>query len=470
MKSHLPLALLALLACEGPFVPPPLGPPPPPTVASVQLAPDSATIVAGDTLPLIVTLRDSSGAALTGRTVAWQSADARVAIVSSGGVVLGIDAGATTVRATANGHADSVTVFVTPIVYTTISAGAAHTCATASNQHLYCWGDNASGQTGTGTGDLQEPTPRLIADPAPYSTVVAGGDHTCGLTAGGGVACWGKNDQGQLGRGGAPGTPSLPAPVATPLRFTALAAGASHTCGLTADGGTYCWGLDFAGQLGDGGTTFRDTPRRAISDVAFATLVAGANHTCALAAGGGAYCWGANALGQLGDSTRANRGTPVPVAGGLSFARLSAGGAHTCALTAAGAAYCWGGNIAGQLGTGTADSLEVTPQPVTGGLSFRVIAAGGAHTCGLTADSLAYCWGNDSDGELGDSAMTTQPIATPVLVRGGLRFADLRAGASHTCGITGTRLVYCWGSGLQGQLGQLFPHSSAVPLRVAGQP
>src|SRR3989442_1361450 len=370
MKSHLPLALLALLACEGPFVPPPLGPPPPPTVASVQLAPDSATIVAGDTLALIVTLRDSSGAALTGRTVAWQSADARVAIVSSGGVVLGLDAGATTVRATATGNADSVTVFVTPIVYTTISTGAAHTCATASNQHLYCWGDNASGQTGTGTGDLQEPTPRLIADPAPYSTVVAGGDHTCGLTAGGGVACWGKNDQGQLGRGGAPGTPSLPAPVATPLRFTALAAGA----------------------------------------------------------------------------------------------------AHTCALTAAGAAYCWGGNIAGQLGTGTADSLEVTPQPVTGGLSFRVIAAGGAHTCGLTADSLAYCWGNDSDGELGDSAMTTQPIATPVLVRGGLRFADLRAGASHTCGITGTRLVYCWGSGRQGQLGQLFPHSRAVPLRVAGQP
>src|SRR3989442_740115 len=357
MKSHLPLALLALLACEGPFVPPPLGPPPPPTVASVQLAPDSATIVAGDTLALIVTLRDSSGAALTGRTV-----------------------------------------------------------------------------------------------------------------AGRGLACWGKTHQGQLGRGGAPGTPSLPAPVATPLRFTALAAGASHTCGLTADGGTYCWGLDFAGQLGDGGTTFRDTPRRAISDVAFATLVAGANHTCALAAGGGAYCWGANALGQLGDSTRANRGTPVPVAGGLSFARLSAGGAHACALTAAGAAYGWGGNIAGQLGTGTADPLEATPQPVTGGLSFRGIATGGAHTCRLTADSLAYCWGNDSDGELGDSAMTTQPIATPVLVRGGLRFADLHAGASHTCGITGTRLVYCWGSGRQGQLGQLFPHSRAVPLRVAGQP
>jgi len=158
------------------------------------------------------------------------------------------------------------------------------------------------------------------------------------------------------------------------------------------------------------------------------------------------------------------------VAGGLSFARLTAGGAHTCGVTAAGAAYCWGANIAGQLGTGTADSLEVTPQPVSGGLHFRLIAAGGAHTCGLTADSLAYCWGNDTDGELGDGAASSQPTPTPMPVSGGLRFADLHAGSAHTCGITGAQTVYCWGLGLKGQLGQVTPRSSAVPLRVAGQP
>jgi alpha-tubulin suppressor-like RCC1 family protein len=310
----------------------------------------------------------------------------------------------------------------------------------------------------------------VIAAPAPYTSVAAGGDHTCGLTTGGAAVCWGRNDQGQLGRGGTPGNPALPAPVATTLRFALLVSGSGHSCGLATGGLTYCWGLDFAGQLGDGGTTFSDTPRPAITDTAFATLSAGSNHTCALTTGGRAFCWGANPLGQLGDSTRANRGTPVAVAGALVFTRLSAGGVHTCGLTATGAGYCWGANIAGQLGTGTADSLEISPQPVAGGLRFRVIAAGGAHTCGLTTDSLAYCWGNNADGELGAGATSSQPTTMPVPVSGALHFADLHAGSAHTCGITGAQIVYCWGLGLRGQLGQVTLHTSAVPLRVAGQP
>jgi len=464
------VALTALAACEGPFIPPPVPPPPPPAVASVQVAPASVRVVAGDTVSLTATLRDSSGALVTERPVAWQSADLLVAVVSPNGVVHGINPGTTAIRATAGGHTDSATVVVTPVVYTTISTGAAHGCATADNQHLYCWGDNTYGQTGTGSGNLVEPTPRLLADPAPYTSVAAGGDHTCGLTTGGAAVCWGRNDQGQLGRGGTPGNPALPAPVATTLRFALLVSGSGHSCGLATGGLTYCWGLDFAGQLGDGGTTFSDTPRPALTDTAFATLSAGSNHTCALTAGGRAFCWGANPLGQLGDSTRANRGTPVAVAGALVFTRLSAGGVHTCGLTATGAGYCWGANIAGQLGTGTADSLEISPQPVAGGLHFRVIAAGGAHTCGLTTDSLAYCWGNNADGELGAGATSSQPTTMPVPVSGALHFADLHAGSAHTCGITGAQIVYCWGLGLRGQLGQVTLHTSAVPLRVAGQP
>lgn len=473
MRSCLVVPLLALAACEGPFVAPPPSPPLSPTVASVQVTPNSATVVAGDTVPLTVTLRDSSGAILTGRAVIWQSADLSIAVVSPNGVVHGIDSGTTTIRASAGGHADSATVAVTPVVYTAISTGAsgAHACATANNHHVYCWGANTSGQTGTGSGNLEEPTPRLVADPAPYSAVAAGGDHTCGLTAGGVATCWGQNDQGQLGRDGAPGDPALPAPVATTLRFTALAAGGAHSCGLATNGGAYCWGLDFAGQLGDGATTSSATPRAVITDTTFLTLVAGANHTCALGASGLAFCWGANAKGQLGDGTLVNRGTPAPVAGALSFIRLSAGGTHTCGLSAAGTAYCWGANNGGQLGSApSGDSLAFIPVPVTGGLLFRVIVAGGAHSCGLTADSLAYCWGNDADGELGDGVTSSQPTITPVPVSGGLRFADLHAGSDHTCGITGTLLVYCWGRGLKGQLGQVTPRSSAVPLQVAGQP
>src|SRR5712692_1298168 len=420
MRRHLSMvALTALAACEGPFIPPPVPPPPPPAVASVQVAPASVRVVAGDTVSLTATLRDSSGALITERPVAWQSADLLVAVVSPNGVVHGINPGTTAIRATAGGHTDSATVVVTPVVFTAISTGAAHGCATADNQHLYCWGDNTYGQTGTGSGNLVEPTPRLLADPAPYTSVAAGGDHTCGLTTGGAAVCWGRNDQGQLGRGGTPGNPALPAPVATTLRFALLVSGSGHSCGLATGGLTYCWGLDFAGQLGDGGTTSSDTPRPALTDTAFATLSAGSNHTCALTTGGRAFCWGANPLGQLGDSTRANRGTPVAVAGALVFTRLS---------------------------------------------------AGGVHTCGLTTDSLAYCWGNNADGELGAGATSSQPTTMPVPVSGALHFADLHAGSAHTCGITGAQIVYCWGLGLRGQLGQVTLHTSAVPLRVAGQP
>jgi alpha-tubulin suppressor-like RCC1 family protein len=476
MNSHLPIvALTALAACEGPFVPPPMGPPPPPAVASLRLTPDSSTIVAGDTLALTVTLRDSAGQVLVGRPVAWETADSFIATVTPAGIVLGVDAGHTSVRASANGHADSVIVFVTPIVYTSISAGATHACATANNQYAYCWGDNTHGQTGTGSGALEDPTPRAVASATRFSLVAAGGDHTCALTPGGEVWCWGRNDRGQLGRN-LVGENGLAGPLATTLRFTALAAGSSHTCALATTGGAYCWGVDESGQLGDGSSGFSATPRAVTADTLFAAIAAGGSHTCALTATGAAYCWGSNAAGQLGDGYRLNglsfKNTPVAVAGGLTFVQISAGGSHTCAVTAAGVAYCWGANTAGQLGTGAADSFALTPQRVTGSVNFHTITAGGPHICGLSTDSLAYCWGNNADGELGNGTTSSQPTATPVPVSGGPHFADLRAGASHTCAITGGAglVIYCWGLGLQGQLGQAFPHSSAVPLRVTGQP
>jgi alpha-tubulin suppressor-like RCC1 family protein len=151
----------------------------------------------------------------------------------------------------------------------------------------------------------------------------------------------------------------------------------------------------------------------------------------------------------------------------LRFTAISAGGEFTCGLTATGAAFCWGRNTDGQTGTGSQDSIVLGPAPVAGGLVFRTITAGGQHACGIAADSLAWCWGANGSGQLGDSSQA--PRATPVAVRGGLRFADLRAGAAFTCGLTGGLVLYCWGNGTQGQLGRVLLGSSTVPVRVAGQ-
>ena len=466
MNRRWVVTALCLCACEGPFVPPrPPGPPPPP-VAVVQVTPDSANIIAGDTLRLSATLRDATGMTLTGRVVSWASSDSTVARVSQSGVVATFDSGAARITASAEGHADTVPVIVTPVRFTAVVTGGVHTCAPANNEHVYCWGDNTAGQVGTGTGTLIEALPRPAASATRFDRMTVGALHTCALATDGTAYCWGRNTENQLGRGMTPGNTTVPGLVFTTVKFDSVTAGGSHSCALR-DGTAYCWGLNANGQIGDGGTTPRPTPVTVQADAGLMAITAAVNHSCALTTGGAAECWGQNQFGQVGDSTQLDRHAPTAVVGSLTFTQISAGGGHTCAVTATGAGYCWGANTRHELGSGLSDSVVPAPAPITGGLSFRLLTAGGAHTCGLTTDSLAYCWGKNDAGQVGDSSMTEQPA--PVAVYGGIHFSDLRAGAAHTCGITAQLLVYCWGDGVRGQLGKGPLTPSLIPIKVAGQ-
>jgi alpha-tubulin suppressor-like RCC1 family protein len=157
----------------------------------------------------------------------------------------------------------------------------------------------------------------------------------------------------------------------------------------------------------------------------FASVSVGAEHTCALTAGGVAYCWGDNQLGQLGDTAVVGATAPHPVAGSLTFLGLDAGGAHSCGITRDRVARCWGADGNGQLGgpaTNTcigpsaAGPCSPIPQAVTGTYSFAVISAGNQHTCALTTDQRAFCWGLNSNGQLGGSAAaaSTTPVAVAV--------------------------------------------------------
>ncbi len=250
-----------------------------------------------------------------------------------------------------------------------------------------------------------------------------------------------------------------------------MSGGGVHTCGVTTDNRAYCWGHNLFGQLGDGTTTDRLTPVAVAGTLRFRQVSARAGVTCGVTTDYRVYCWGNNSSGQLGDGTQyTDRLTPVPVAGGRQFRQVDAGSYHTCGVSYPDSrAYCWGWNTSGQLGNGTVavNLYRLTPVAVAGTLPFRQVSAGYHHTCGVTTDNRAFCWGSNISGQLGDSSTASQRL-TPSRVAGTRRFRQVDAGRLHTCAVTTYDRAFCWGDGRTGQIGDGKTHLSFWPRAVAG--
>ena len=351
-----------------------------------------------------------------------------------------------------------------------ISAGGTRTCALTTGDGVKCWGNNGSGQLGDGSIATRLTPVDVTGLSSGMQAISASHNHTCALTTGGGVKCWGSNAEGQLGDGRATN-------LLTPVDVVALSSGAQaisasswyHTCALTTSGGVKCSGNNADGQLGDDSTTSRLTPVDVTGlSSGVQAISTGHYHTCALTTAGGVKCWGWSGSGQLGNGSTMRRLTPVDVTGLSSgMQAISAGSSHTCALTTGGGVKCWGRNSSGGLGDGST-SQRLTPVDVMGLSSgVQAISAGGTHTCALTTGGGVKCWGNNFYGRLGDGSTTDR--LTPVDVVGlGSGVQAISAGSNHTCALTTGGGMKCWGYNYEGQLGDGSTTNRLTPADVTG--
>ncbi len=425
-------ALVGLVACSGsdnpskPADPTPPFDPTPPGATYLQLQ------------SVYVGLRTSCGVATNGEAYCWgsdASADLGRGTVTSSercGVGAGTVACSTTPARVQGGPYGNVYNGGTP-------------CALTQSGDAFCWGLNAYGERGVSTSQQVVRSPNRIPDSPAFTSLATGAQFVCGLTAAGEAYCWGGNHRGQLGNGQvspqAGGMQHTPVPVLGGLRFTQISASdgpgspRGFVCGVTAEGDTYCWGTNPAGQLGIGvaDTLPYPQPQRVRTGVRLRSVTAGSVHACGLDAQGQAYCWGSNYAGALGRDT-------------LKSARCNTPLYHADAT----GAYFYEG------------SCELEPIAVATSHRFRSLSAGLSRTCGVTLHGIAYCW-----GQLREASGAPLHTAEPVRVGGALTFRQLDAGfGNHMCGVTPTDAVYCWGPNTHGQLGNGTTQRSLEPVRV----
>jgi alpha-tubulin suppressor-like RCC1 family protein/uncharacterized protein YjdB len=494
-----------------------------PELVAIGVIPSKTTIAAGLTVQFTATglYTDNTVNDLTA-TATWSSSAPAVANISPAGLATGIAAGTTTITAQSGSIVGSATLDVTPPIAISLDSGGSHTCVILSDKTVKCWGDNTYFELGTASV-LTSNTPISVGGVGSATAIAAGGDsvdgpssaQTCAVVADGTLQCWGDGVYGQLGNADFAGS-SSPVQVCDIGEGTfpcpnflsgviSVTAGGRHTCALGSNGLAECWGDNFFGEMGIGtGGSVTNFPyplgvcADASCDNIFTNVVdlsAGLIHTCAVRSDTSVWCWGDNTDDQLG--TGSSGGTsdfPVQVCGAFGIGpcpqfltgavSVSAHHDHSCVVTSSGGVRCWGLGNGGGLGDGTTNSSAYATQVCAPGQTApcstfftgaAAVSSGFYFSCALKTDGTVWCWGNNTDGELGDGTFSQSSVPVQVCAAGGCSrhlggVTAISAGDYHACALLATGGVRCWGDDSYGQLGDGANTPSGVPVVVQGIP
>jgi len=334
---------------------------------------------------------------------------------------------------------------------------------------VYGFGQNNSGQLGDGSSTHRSSPVSVVGGITNWSQVSGGYRHVLGVTADGIAYAWGYNFGGRLGDGTGSGK-SSPVTVVGGLTWSQVSGGNIHSLGITSTGVAYAWGNGQNGMLGTGSTSTTSSPVSVVGGLTWKQVSAGKGlgHSVGITTQGVAYAWGTASSGMLGNaSTSPDQSSPVTVVGGHTWSTVSAGYQFTLGLTTSGEGLSWGNGSFGKLGILNSTGARTTPTLISGGHTWSQLVAGNNHGFGITTGGIAYAWGYNRYGRLGDGTTTSR--TAPVTIVGGItNWSQLSGGGEHSLGVTSDGVAYAWGRNNYGQLGQNDTTNRSSPVTVVG--
>ncbi len=374
-----------------------------------------------------------------------------------------------------------------------VSAGS-NGCALLRGGEVWCWGPNTAGQLGVRADTCTAcPKPAKVDGVTDAVELSTSANASCVRDKAGAVSCWGINNLGQLGHPAtdpncAYGGPCNGKPqVVTMPAAAQISVGEGYACARLTDGSLRCWGDNAFGELGQGAPS--DGPHPVPAKVAITSdvvdVAAGRAYasTCATKKDGTIWCWGQNVRGILGHTGGGDiscpiaapsspcNATPSPVANFSTFTSSQVSRV-TCAKLTSLDFYCWGYNGYGQLGLGIIDAVDHAVPALVTTLKATMISTGSNHTCALDADGVAWCWGYNFWGQVGDGTIRSTTaceggpqycVSHAVRVVNVPKLASVAAGSELTVGLGVDGTVWAWGANPDGRTGHPAGKSDGGP-------